>query len=209
MSFLSRKPARPGGRGRDDAYDDYDGYAHDTYQNEDDGWSPGEYFSPEGIKGRWAGEHPDGRAGGRGQRDGSLDDDSRGNDFNGAEYGGSTGVVVNSATQITATSPAGTGTVDVTVTTPGGTSATSTADQFSYVAAPTVTAVSPTSGPAAGGTSVTITGTNFTGATAVKFGATTATFTVTNATSISATSPAGSCGRSPPWCGRSSRCSDT
>ena len=81
---------------------------------------------------------------------------------------------------ITATAPAGTaGTVDVTVTTPGGTSATSAADQFTYAAAPTVTAVSPTSGPAAGGTAVTITGTDFTGATAVDFGTTAATsFTV-------------------------------
>lgn len=33
---------------------------------------------------------------------------------------------------LTATSPAGTGTVDVTVTTPGGTTATSSADQFTY-----------------------------------------------------------------------------
>jgi hypothetical protein len=40
--------------------------------------------------------------------------------------------VVNNLNQITATSPAGTGTVDVTVTTPGGTSAISVADQFSY-----------------------------------------------------------------------------
>jgi hypothetical protein len=39
---------------------------------------------------------------------------------------------VDSDTQITATSPAGTGTVDVTVTTPAGTSATSAADQFTY-----------------------------------------------------------------------------
>ncbi len=39
---------------------------------------------------------------------------------------------VLSDTQITAVSPAGTGTVDVTVTTPYGTSATSSADQFSY-----------------------------------------------------------------------------
>ena len=75
----------------------------------------------------------------------------------------------------------------------GGTSATAAADQFTYVAAPTVTDRRPTSGPAAGGTSVTITGTNFTGATAVKFGATAATtFTVNSATSITATSPAGS-----------------
>ena len=84
---------------------------------------------------------------------------------------------------ITADSPAGTGTVDVTVTTPGGTSATSAADQFTYTAAPTVTGLSPTSGPAAGGTLVTITGTGFTGATAVDFGTTAATsFTVVSDT---------------------------
>jgi IPT/TIG domain-containing protein len=40
---------------------------------------------------------------------------------------------VDSDTQITATSPAGTGTVDVTVTTPAGTSTTSPADQFTYI----------------------------------------------------------------------------
>ena len=78
-------------------------------------------------------------------------------------------------TSITADSPAGTGTVDVTVTTPAGTSATSPADQFTYVAAPTVTAISPASGTAAGGTPVTITGTDFTGATAVDFGTVAAT----------------------------------
>lgn len=91
MSFLSRKPARTGSRdggaGRDDEYDDYDEYALDGYQNEDDGWSPGEYFSPEGIKGRWAGERPEGRAGGRGQRD-SRGDDSYEDGFDGPEYGG-------------------------------------------------------------------------------------------------------------------------
>ena len=99
---------------------------------------------------------------------------------------------VNSATQITATSPAGIGTVDVTVTTPGGTSATNSADQFTYTSAPTVTGISPNTGPPSGGTSVTITGTNFSGATAVKFGNTAAaSFTVNSATQITATSPAG------------------
>jgi hypothetical protein len=92
MSFLSRKPARPEGRGRADQYDDYDDYAHDGYQSEDDGWSPNEYFSPEGIKGKWAGEQPDGRSGGRGGRTdngrGDAGYDSYGNDFSGAEYGG-------------------------------------------------------------------------------------------------------------------------
>jgi uncharacterized protein YhjY with autotransporter beta-barrel domain len=55
---------------------------------------------------------------------------------------------------------------------------------------PTVTALSPTSGSAGGGTSVTLTGTNFTGATGVSFGATAAaSFTVNSATSITATAP--------------------
>ncbi|MFW0718302.1 MBG domain-containing protein [Pedobacter sp. N23S346] len=64
--------------------------------------------------------------------------------------------------------------------------------QFTTLAPPTVTALSPTSGPAGGGTSVTITGTSFTGATAVTFGATAATgFTVNSATQITATAPAG------------------
>src|ERR1700739_142425 len=39
---------------------------------------------------------------------------------------------VNNPNQITATSPAGTGTVDVTVTAGGGTSATGPADRFTY-----------------------------------------------------------------------------
>jgi hypothetical protein len=60
---------------------------------------------------------------------------------------------------------------------------------------PTVTAVSPNGGPPAGGTSVTITGTNLTGASAVAFGGTAATqFTVNSATKITATSPAESAG---------------
>ena len=57
--------------------------------------------------------------------------------------------------------------------------------------APAITAIRPASGPLAGGTSVTITGTGFTGATAVDFGSTAApTFTVNSDTSITATSPA-------------------
>jgi hypothetical protein len=73
MSFLSRRPSRSGNRegdaGRDDEYDDYD-YAPDGYRaDEDENWSPGEYFSPEGIKGRWAdGQHPGERPAARGRR---------------------------------------------------------------------------------------------------------------------------------------------
>ncbi len=57
---------------------------------------------------------------------------------------------------------------------------------------PTVTSVSPNNGPEGGSTSVTITGTNLTGATAVKFGSSgAASFKVSSATSIEATSPVG------------------
>jgi hypothetical protein len=61
-------------------------------------------------------------------------------------------------------------------------------------AAPNVASVSPTSGPAAGGTTVTINGTGFTGASAVDFGSTPASsFTVNAAgTQITAVDPAGS-----------------
>ncbi|MDQ1159560.1 hypothetical protein QE385_003957 [Sphingomonas sp. SORGH_AS 950] len=61
--------------------------------------------------------------------------------------------------------------------------------------APTLTAVSPSSGPTGGGTNVVITGTDFTGATAVAFGGTAASsFVVNSATQITATSPARSAG---------------
>jgi hypothetical protein len=103
---------------------------------------------------------------------------------------------VNSATQITATSPPGTlGTVDVTVTTPDGTSTTSVLDQFTYQPAPTITAVSPAAGLTAGGTAVTITGTNFTGATAIKFGTVSAPNPiVVSSSEVVVVSPAGSAG---------------
>jgi alpha-tubulin suppressor-like RCC1 family protein len=102
---------------------------------------------------------------------------------------------VDSPTSITATSPAGTGTVDITVTTPSGTSGTSPADRFTYIPPPAVTKVKPNKGPAAGGTSSVITGSNFTGATAVSFGAVPASsFTVDSSTSITAVAPAGTAG---------------
>ena len=58
-------------------------------------------------------------------------------------------------------------------------------------AAPTVTSLSPDTGPADGGGSIVITGTDFTGATAVRFGAMDASsFTVNSATRITAIAPA-------------------
>jgi hypothetical protein len=110
-------------------------------------------------------------------------------------FGGTaaTGVTVVNATTITATSPAhAAGAVNVVVTTPGGNDSV----VFTYqTPAPTITSISPNTGPTTGGTVVTITGANLTGATAVKFGtANAASFSVVNATQITATSPAGALG---------------
>jgi IPT/TIG domain len=105
-------------------------------------------------------------------------------------------VLTVSSTQITAQLPAATntGTVNVTVTTPGGTSATSSADDFTYDSVPVVASVSPAVGPAGGGTSVTINGSGFTGATAVDFAGVQASFTFVSDAKITATSPTGSVG---------------
>jgi hypothetical protein len=99
---------------------------------------------------------------------------------------------VTSSTQITATAQGhAAGTIDVVVQTPGGYSSTSSADHFTYLGAPTVVGLSPTSGTSAGGTSVTVGGTNFSFVSVVYFGGTAATsFTVNSSTQITATSPA-------------------
>ncbi|MGW2704675.1 IPT/TIG domain-containing protein [Streptomyces sp. NPDC001340] len=58
--------------------------------------------------------------------------------------------------------------------------------------APIVTSLDPNQGPAAGGTSVTVNGSGFTGVTAVRFGTVSASFTVISTTKIITTSPPGS-----------------
>src|ERR1700683_4489414 len=105
-----------------------------------------------------------------------------------------TNVTVVNSTTITATTPAGSvGTVTVTVTVSG--QSGSLANGFNYAVIPTVTSVSPNSGLASGGTSVTITGTNFASGATVTFGSTAATnVTVVSAASITATPPAGTAG---------------
>ena len=107
-----------------------------------------------------------------------------------------TGVSVDNDDQITATAPAGTGTVDVTVTTPAGTSPTAgTANDYDYIVVPAVTGLDPTAGPTTSGTIVTVTGTGFNGATSVTFGGTPAmAFTVDSDTQVTATAPAHAAG---------------
>lgn len=65
--------------------------------------------------------------------------------------------------------------------------------------APTLTALSPTSGAVAGGDTVTLTGTGFTGATGVTFsGIPAASFSVTNDTTMTAVTPPGAAGTNLP-----------
>ncbi len=70
---------------------------------------------------------------------------------------------VISDTEITATSPAGSGSVYITVTTAGGVSQAGTQSQFTYVSqgSTSVNGVSPSQGTTAGGTTVTVTGSGF------------------------------------------------
>ncbi|MDA8027042.1 MAG: IPT/TIG domain-containing protein, partial [Actinomycetota bacterium] len=84
-----------------------------------------------------------------------------------------TNLSYNSSTSLTAVVPSGTtGSVDVVVSDSTGSSILSQFDQYTYDAAPTVSAISPNQGPLVGGTSVTIKGTGFTSGSTVDFGST-------------------------------------
>ena len=110
-------------------------------------------------------------------------------------------VTVTSATSLTFVTPADVaGTVGVTVTTPNGTSGVAPGG-FTYgavIATPTLSAISPASGPTAGGTSVTLTGTNLVAdSTSVSIGGTVipaASVVVDSATSLTFTTPAHAAG---------------
>jgi hypothetical protein len=98
---------------------------------------------------------------------------------------------VNSDTSITAIAPAvSTGSVNVIVTGPGGHSVRNPGDEFTFTLTPRIGSLSPTSGTADGGTKVTITGDNFTGATSVFIGGS-ASFKVVNVHTITALTPPG------------------
>jgi IPT/TIG domain len=103
---------------------------------------------------------------------------------------------ISKGTTITAVAPRGFGTVDVTVTTSNGTSPASPGDRYEYVGTvPQVSGVSPRTGPAEGGATVTISGENMEDAMAVHFGSVEArSFTVNSETSVTAVSPTQSVG---------------
>jgi hypothetical protein len=102
--------------------------------------------------------------------------------FNGTSAAGFT---VDSSTQLRAVVPTGTTTGKIHITNADGTG--SSATNFVVTQSPGITSFTPASGPV--GTQVTITGSNFTGATAVAFNGTTASFTVNSSTQIRADVP--------------------
>jgi len=116
---------------------------------------------------------------------------------NGTNLAGATAVKFNgvaattftvvSASQLTATVPSGATTGKVSVTTPSGTATSSGSFTVTVAGAPTISKFSPSSGRA--GTTVTLTGTNFSTATAVRFNGTAATFTINSATKITTVVP--------------------
>ncbi|MFI6761278.1 beta strand repeat-containing protein [Micromonospora sp. NPDC050417] len=112
-------------------------------------------------------------------------------DFNGLP---STGFTIDPAgttiTVVTPPNPAGPAVVELVF--PAG---TATAPPFTYVA-PTITSIVPDTGPNTGGTTVTITGTGFTGATGVTFGDTPGTDLVVDpsGTSLTVVTPPGPVG---------------
>ena len=83
-----------------------------------------------------------------------------------------TNVKIASPTEITAVTGGGAkaGTWNLFVVTSGGTSVANSGDDFTYNPVPTVSAVSPNTGPTSGGTAITITGTGFVTGATVKIG---------------------------------------
>ncbi|RJT91631.1 hypothetical protein D6T64_01480 [Cryobacterium melibiosiphilum] len=107
-------------------------------------------------------------------------------------FGGvaATSFVVVSDTVITAVVPAGTGVVDVTVVGAGTCGTGIIPDGYEYLPPAVALSLAPDSGPEAGGTTVVVTGTGFTGATAVTFDGLAGTgFTVDSATQITVITP--------------------
>jgi hypothetical protein len=120
-----------------------------------------------------------------------------GSSFTGATAVGFNGTsapfTLDSDTQITSAVPNGATSGPISVVTPGGTATSSSSftvgEPPPITPPPSITEFSPTSGVV--GTSVTITGSSFTGATAVGFNGTSAFFSVDTDTRITATVPSG------------------
>lgn len=120
-----------------------------------------------------------------------------GSDLDGAtavHFGGTSANIISGTDDtvlVTVPAAGSAGAQQVTVTTAGGTSTENI--QYTYVAAPNPSSMSPTSGPTDGGTTVTITGTDLAGAT-VTLGGSAVTLDANTGTSIQFTTPASTSG---------------
>lgn len=105
-------------------------------------------------------------------------------------FGGTAATITSaSSTSVIVTTPArAAGAVDVVVTTLGG--STTVASGFTYLALPVLTTISPTTGTASGGDTVTITGSNLSTTSGVTIGGASAAIVNRSATSLTVTTPA-------------------
>ncbi len=104
-------------------------------------------------------------------------------------------VTALTSTTITAVTPAhAAGAASVVVTNPGGLSATAPSSFTYQPPAPTVTSLTPLTGPTTGGTPVTLSGTGFLAGATVTVGGTAATVTALTGTTITAVTPAHAAG---------------
>ena len=109
--------------------------------------------------------------------------------FGGTPAAGYTVTGDSSITAVSPMAPAGTG--DVTVTTIGGTATTGLFDLFTFVDVPTITGLSPSSGPLGGGNEVTITGTGLAKVSSILFGDQPTYLTAQSDTSLTVAAPPG------------------
>ena len=105
-----------------------------------------------------------------------------------------TSFTVVSSTSVTVVTPSGSaGVKNVVLITPGGTA--TKYGSFTYVGVPTIVTINPNTGILAGGTTITITGTNLLNTSSVTVGGVAATsFTVVSSTSVTVVTPSGSAG---------------
>ena len=110
-------------------------------------------------------------------------------------FGATAGTVQQlTTTAITARTPAGSaGLVAISVTNPDGGAATRVS-AFTYLGAPTISSVSPATGPTTGGTDVVITGTGFQTGAVVRFGATAGVVQQLTSISLTVRAPSGATG---------------
>lgn len=109
------------------------------------------------------------------------------------DFGGNAAVpTVISDSQLSVVVPAGiAGSALITLTTVGG---SVNGYNYLYIDAPTISTVSPTSGPTTGGTSVTVTGTNLSFTSGVTVGGNSASFGVINSSTLAIITPVGTAG---------------